>query len=239
MKKPDFIVLLVCFHLLLPFILSQTVLDAYLSFNSNHGYIMSFIKFAVLATLGESIGMRIREGVYWKPGFGILPRALVWGIIGMMIKMAFVIFAESAPALLGSMGIHPPTGPDPQILRQVGFSWLKLLTAFAAAVMMNLYFAPMFMTAHKITDLHITKTGGSLKGFFQPFDIGDHFRQIDWKVMWNFVFKKTLIFFWIPAQTLTFMLPEDFRILMAALLSIILGILLSFANRTAKKKQIV
>ncbi len=239
MKKSDFLVILIAFLLLVPFFISQTVLEAYLNFNSSHAYIISFIKFAILATFGESIGLRIREGIYWKKGFGLLPRALVWGVIGMSIKVAFVVFAESAPALLGSMGVMPPSGPDQHILQQLGFSWMKLLTAFTAAVVMNLYFAPMFMTAHKITDLHIMHTGGTLKGFFQPFDIGDHFRQIDWMIMWNFVFKKTLILFWIPAQTLTFMLPEDFRILIAALLSIILGIMLSLANRTVVKKRMV
>ncbi|MGE5424070.1 MAG: Mpv17/PMP22 family protein [Syntrophothermus sp.] len=234
MKRSDLLVIGGFILILLPFFLFRPVYDGYSWFNLNHGYITSFIKFAILATFGESIGLRIREGVYAKPGFGFLPRALVWGVIGMMIKAAFVIFAGSAPALLASVGI---TGADPQILRQPEFSWIKLLTAFTGSAMMNIYFAPMFMTAHKISDLHIMDTGGTLKGFFSPINIGRNFSRIDWMVMWNFVFKKTLIFFWIPAQTLNFMLPEAYRVLFAAVLSIILGILLSLANTFKKKKN--
>jgi len=51
----------------------------------------------------------------------------------------------------------------------------------------------------------------------------------DWKSMWGFVLKKTIPFFWIPAQTITFLLPVEFQILVAALYSTILGVFLAFA----------
>ncbi|MCK7530557.1 MAG: Mpv17/PMP22 family protein [Marinilabiliales bacterium] len=46
------------------------------------------------------------------------------------------------------------------------------------------------------------------------------------------VLKKTIPFFWIPAQTITFLLPPEFQILFAALLSTVLGVIL--ACRSAK-----
>ena len=55
--------------------------------------IMSFVKFALLSTLGEVIGLRISTGVYYKKGFGITPRAFVWGILGMGINLAFIVFS--------------------------------------------------------------------------------------------------------------------------------------------------
>jgi len=55
--------------------------------------------------------------------------------------------------------------------------------------------------------------------------------SIDWSRMWNFVFKKTIPFFWIPAHTITFLLPAQYRTAFAALLSVALGILLGIAGK--------
>ena len=106
MKKHDslfFLCVLVCF---LPFFLSDAVYDAYKQFNASHGMVMSFIKFAILSTLGEVIGLRISTGVYHRSGFGILPRAFVWGLLGLGINMAFVVFGGSSRIcfLFGSAG---------------------------------------------------------------------------------------------------------------------------------------
>jgi hypothetical protein len=95
---------------------------------------------------------------------------------------------------------------------------------------MNSFFAPVFMTVHKITDTHILNTGGTLKGLFTPIPIGKIMREMNWDVQWNFVFKKTIPLFWYPAHTITFLLPSDMRILFAAILGVVLGLLLSIAS---------
>jgi len=43
------------------------------------------------------------------------------------------------------------------------------------------------------------------------------------------VLKRTIILFWVPAQTVNFLMPEQFRVLIAAIYGIILGIILAFA----------
>lgn len=43
---------------------------------------MSFVKFAILATLGEMLGLRISTGVYHNKTFGIIPRMVIWGGTG-------------------------------------------------------------------------------------------------------------------------------------------------------------
>ena len=53
---------------------------------------------------------------------------------------------------------------------------------------------------------------------------------IDLRVFIGFVVLKTIPYFWIPAHTITFLLPETYRVLMAAYLSIALGILLTIAK---------
>ena len=208
MKKHDslfFLCVLVCF---LPFFLSDAVYDAYKQFNASHGMVMSFIKFAILSTLGEVIGLRISTGVYHRSGFGILPRAFVWGLLGLGINMAFVVFSAGVPAFASYLGVQDASG-----------------------IMSGPIFGPVFMTLHKVTDTHILATGGTLKGFFTPIPMGKILQGLNWKVQWGFVFKKTIPFFWFPAHTITFLLPGDARVLFAALLGVVLGIFLAVAAR--------
>jgi hypothetical protein len=195
-----------------------------------HPMIMSFIKFAVLATLGESIGLRIKEGRYNYRGFGLLPRAIVWGFLGLTIQMAFVIFSQGIPVFLTKI-----LGLDFGIPEEMTFG-SKLLIAFCISATMNLIYAPVMMTLHKITDLHIINNGGTVNGLLQPINMGEIMSNINWNVQWNFVFKKTIPFFWIPAHTITFMLPPEYRVLFAAALGIALGVILSLAAIKGKSK---
>jgi hypothetical protein len=236
MKRDDILTFLVVILILFPFFIFKPVLDFYHLFNKEHAYLASFIKFAILATFGESIGLRIRTGKYIQPGFGFLPRAIVWGFLGVSIKMAFVIFGEGAPFMLKTLGVSFPSENPADILRQNGYSWLKLLSAFSVSATLNLFFAPVFMTFHKITDMHIVDNKGTLKGFFTPIKFRKQFTELDWATMWDFIFKKTIPLFWIPAQTINFMLPEEYRVLFAAFLSIILGVLLSVAGLNNNSK---
>jgi hypothetical protein len=205
----------------LPFFLFKEVFEAYYLFNLEHGLAMSFIKFAILATLGEVIGLRIKTGTYYKKGFGLLPRALVWGFLGMTIYMAFSIFAAGTPVLLEKIGFKEAS---------------KFLVAFSISATLNLFYAPVMMTFHKITDIHIQKTGGTLQGFFTPIYFARIFKEINWEVLWNFVFKRTIPLFWIPAQTITFLLPEEYRVLFAAFLGIVLGVLLAIGALMERKE---
>ena len=54
---------------------------------------------------------------------------------------------------------------------------------------------------------------------------------IDWPDFFLFVVGKTIPLWWIPVHTLTFMLPSAYRVLAAAYLSIILGVILVYARR--------
>ncbi|MBE0648008.1 MAG: Mpv17/PMP22 family protein [Bacteroidales bacterium] len=235
-RLSDILVATIVVVLLLPFFLFPSVYEAYRTLNAEHGYLMAFVKFAFLATFGECIGLRIRTGKYYHSGFGLIPRALVWGFLGITIKIAFVIFGEGAPYALKTMGVVFPDPNPAYILRSPEFSGLKLLSAFAVGVTLNLFFAPVFMIFHRITDMHIIENHGTIRGFFTPIRVGYQISHLDWNSMWNFVLKKTVPFFWIPAQTLNFLLPEEWRVLVAAIYSIILGVLLSVASLMEEKR---
>lgn len=226
MKRQDFIFLCVILAVFLPFALSPRLYEAYQSFNAAHGMVMSFLKFAVLSTLGELLGLRISSGAYLRRGFGVLPRALVWGVLGMGINLAFIVFSTGIPAVAGYLGVHNPAG-----IMAGSLCIEKVLMAFAISVAMNSIFAPVFMTLHKITDTHILATGGTLRGLFSPIPMGDILQQLNWRVQWGFVFKKTIPLFWFPAHTVTFLLPEETRVLFAALLGVALGVILAVAAR--------
>lgn len=226
MKKGDLLFLCVTLVLFVPFFVSDELYGAYREFNSSHGMLASFFKFAVLSTLGELLGLRISSGSYYRKGFGVMPRAFVWGIFGMAINMAFAIFSTGIPAFAGYLGVENPAG-----IMSGNISVGKVALAFAVSVAMNSIFAPVFMTLHKITDTHILATGGTMRGLFSPIPMGEILQNINWKVQWGFVFKKTIPLFWFPAHTVTFLLPEDMRVIFAALLGVVLGLILAVAAR--------
>ncbi len=86
-----------------------------------------------------------------------------------------------------------------------GIGW-----AFAVSVLTNIFFGPQMMFFHRLEDNAI---------------------------MWDWNFKGlttawwTLLWFWIPAHTVTFSLPPDWQIGLAALWSVVLGLILGLTKR--------
>jgi len=230
MKKQDIFFISGVILFFAPFFISTDVYSWYTTFNANHGMIMSFLKFAVLATLGEVIGLRIKAGVYYSKGFGIIPRAIVWGFLGLTIKLAMIVFSTGMPLFLQYLGVEGAVAS-----MSGSITVIKVLTAFSISVGMNSIFAPVMMTLHKITDTHIINNGGTVRGLFRPIQFGKIISELNWKVQWNFVFKKTIPLFWFPAHTITFLLPENVQVLFAALLGVALGVIMAIAGRMDKK----
>ncbi len=233
MKKSDLVFVLILAAVFLPFLFIVPLTRWYHSFNTGHGMIMSFLKFAVLATLGELLGQRIKSGKYLHKRFGILPRALVWGIIGLSVKMAFIIFTKGTVPFLVYLGFtgSPEVFAGPLSLGKVG-------VAFCISAAMNCIYAPLMMAFHRITDTHIMEHGGSLRVLLRPIPWSRILQQLDWKVQWHFVYMRTIPFFWIPAHTLTFLMPESFQVLFAALLSIALGVILALAGKKRNEPEL-
>lgn len=227
MKRIDYIVLGTIALLIMIIVVQPDALGTFQAYTKAHGYLMSFLKFAVLATFGECVALRIVEGAYWKPGFGLLARAVMWGVLGLFLKACFTVFAVGAPHVLPSLGFSLNNSP--------GFGE-RLLVSFTISVMLNTVFAPVLMILHKIYDDHIAVHGGKLSALVQPVDMRTRLQAIDWNIMWGLVLKKTVPLFWIPAQTVTFMLPPDVRILFAAFLGGVLGVILAFASLSGKAK---
>lgn len=225
MKKSDYIVLAIVAIIILSFAFIPGAMDWFNTTTANHGLIMSFFKFAILGTFGEMLALRIRKGLYYEQGFGILPKMLIWGILGVVIASAMMIFKTGTVFLL-EKGFKIS---DAGIWFAGALSWGKVFVALCVSVLMNTLFAPVFMTFHKITDIHIQEIGGTLIGFFSsPLKIRDTMaNKIDWNTQVGFIFLKTIPLFWYPAHTITFLLPGNYQVIFAAFLGVVLGLILS------------
>ena len=159
--------------------------EVFKSLSSAHPYIMGFIKFGLLATVGEVLALRLRKKAWVLPVYTVW-RVIIWGLIGVAIT--FMMKTYSA--------------------------------------VMNLTFGPTFMAFHKCTDryLELRAEGTKKPGLRRVIE------TVDWHKFVSFTLFKTIPLFWIPAHTLTFMLPPEYQVIAAATLSIALGIILSLKS---------
>ncbi len=186
-------------------------------------YPMGFAKFALLATMGELLVLRMGSGRWARP-VGLWAKALVWGLVGVLVVLMFTLFNTGVQAA-GAVGLLP-----------LGSGWVKtLLVAFWTSAIMNLTFGPVFMAAHRISDAWIeARFGGKGPSSRKGSSSGPVIASIDWKRFLDFVVGRTIPLFWIPAHTLTFLLPSGYRIVVAAFLSIALGVILTWGKRANK-----
>lgn len=208
----DFIWLAVLILFTLLIILPPTH-ASFISLTTRFPYPMGFLKFAILASMGELLVVRLKSGI-WKFPAGLPWKVLVWGLLGIAITFMFTFFSlgVSGIAAKGMLGSGTSFGS-------------KLLQAFMTSALMNLTFGPVFMALHRITDTTIeflTKK--------EKIGQGKVLKSIDWADFINFVVFKTIPIWWIPVHTITFLLPVEYRVLVAAYLSIILGIILVYAR---------
>lgn len=86
-----------------------------------------------------------------------------------------------------------------------GLGW-----ALALSTLTNVFFGPQMMLFHRLEDNLILRRSGY-----------DGMAPALWTLLW----------FWIPAHTLTFSLPVDYQIGLAALWSLALGVILGLRQR--------
>lgn len=219
MKKKDLLwalgLILIIFILVYP-----DTHKLFIEATKSYPYIMGFVKVSILATMGELLAIRITTGDFKKPT-GVLYKFIIWGFIGMVFVVMFDIYAGGV-SFATSKGLLPKVG---------GETLSKVINAFFISAIMNLTFAPTFMAFHRVTDTFIEMGNGRLNKIFS-LKISQVLKAIDWNGFIGFVVLKTIPLFWIPAHTVTFILPPEYRVLVASFLSIALGAILA----TAKKK---
>jgi len=219
MKFKDFIWIVVLLIISL-FVFLPITNPIFVKLTTNYPYLMGFLKTMILASMGEILVKRLRTGYYFKdPGFYL--KAIIWGLLGMVFVFVFPLFDGGIRIIFN----------DQVMFNHEFFN--QLIYAFMISFSMNVIFAPTFMMFHRFTDTYIDLAEGSVKKIFRiPFD--EVVKKIDYQFFFSFVIIKTIPFFWIPAHTITFMLPSTYRVLMASYLSIALGMLLSFKRANKK-----
>ena len=210
MKKGDIIwssvIILIVLFLLIP-----TTRGIFKDLTAAHPYLMGFIKFSILATMGELLSLRIVKKDWQKPT-GLFYRMIVWGFLGMAIVLVFDLFNSGVDAAQ-SKGLLPGESST-------------FLLAFFTSALMNIIFAPTMMAFHRITDTYIEKKSISNN----KLNLEKVVSSINWGDFVTFVILKTIPLFWIPAHTIVFLLPDVYRIITAAFLSMALGAILAFAS---------
>jgi len=185
--------------------------EVFKAWTASHPYAMGFAKIALLGTMGELLGARIVTGAWRLGGIRIYQRLLVWGFLGIVFTVVFPLFSFGVEGLLAA-GLVPGAGS-------------ALAAALWKSLFMNLIFAFPMMVFHRITDTLIER--GEL---FSVWPLLEVWRAIDWRSMLHVV-GFACLWFWIPAHTLTFTLPAEFRVVSAALLAVVLGGILGFAKK--------
>jgi len=176
-----------------------------------HPYLLGLVKIGVLGTMGELLGKRIARGAWTLRGIRLDQRFVVWAFLGVVCAAVFPLCSFGVDGLLAA-GLLPGAG-------------VALAAAFWKSFFMNLIFAPPMMVFHRLTDTLIDR--GQLLG---RWPVVQTFVAIDWRTLFR-VPLLACVWFWIPAHTLTFMLPPEYRVLSAALLAIALGFIMGVANR--------
>ncbi|MFU8786536.1 MAG: hypothetical protein ACNA7U_04745 [Candidatus Izemoplasmataceae bacterium] len=188
--------------------------EAFFSFTDQYVLVGGFIKFFIFASIGDIISHRIRQKNYHV--IGLLPKAIIWGFIGIVIVYVFRIFTEGV-YYLQSENLLP-------------FFGIPFFFAFFTSLFMNLIFAPTMMLFHRITDHYIEHKNSDINHSFYSTIL-----QVDYQKFVTFVVFKTIPLFWIPAHTITFLLPENYRVFFASILGVMLGLILGFAKQQKKE----
>ncbi|MBI5531906.1 MAG: hypothetical protein HY898_04270 [Deltaproteobacteria bacterium] len=191
--------------------------EAFEAATKAHPYPMGIAKIALLGTMGELLGGKIVTGKWRLGGIRLWQRVLVWALLGVMFTAVFPLFSFGVDGLLDK-GLLPGKG-------------IVLVTAFWKSFFMNMIFAFPMMVLHRITDTLIDRNQ-----LFSSWPLVEVFVGIDWRNMFRVV-GAACIWFWIPAHTLTFVLPPEYRVMSAALLAIVLGMILGIAKKRARAAQ--
>ncbi|MFA5107730.1 MAG: hypothetical protein WC497_05415 [Patescibacteria group bacterium] len=184
-----------------------------------HGPLMAFAKFFLLGTLGTIISTVLVKG-NWAIAHGV-EQSLVWGVFGVWIGASFVYAPAGVNALLAKNWwpslswlwsfLGCPNGGARWWMAFSTSAWINVLGGYAYTMMVT----------HKYTD-HLI-----LNHWHGIFGLTDFAGSVDPNVVIAFLWK-TIWLFWLWAHAITFRLPEEWRVIFGALLSVALGILLAW-----------
>lgn len=195
--------------------------ELFIATTEAYPYIGGFCKFAILATMGELLGIRVMRGDWKKPN-GLIFRAVIWGVLGVVITLALPVFSSGVTKA--------------QEIGRLPFKGSIFANALLTSTVMNVLQSPAIFLFHKCTDTYIDEKYNRNGSKVTLKDVSD---KIDWYTYLNFTVLKTIPFFWIPCHTIVFLFPAEYRVIAAAFASIALGLILALANKSKSKTNLV
>jgi hypothetical protein len=173
--------------------------------------------------------------IQWVKDNPLLSAAVQFGIlgtIGEIISCSFRAKKLALPGKLYQVGLKILAWALLGVIIKYGFAGMKGFTralldhgmlpsfldagigwAFAVSVLTNVFFGPQMMFFHRLEDNLILwewNTAGLTTAWW------------------------TLLWFWIPAHTVTFSLPPEYQIGLAAVWSVVLGLILGLSKGRGK-----
>ncbi|HNT29721.1 MAG TPA: hypothetical protein PKL83_02095 [bacterium] len=192
--------------------------SSFTTLTSQHPYLMGFVKFGLLATFGRLLAFRLVKTKRWEVNTLLLPQALLWGLTGIWITAAFSMFGLGTTGLM-SASLWPQTSGVALALSKS--LWINLLGGYG--------FFMMFV--HEISERFVcSRLSGQL---VSPAQLIEQLARENWFVP-IFI---TVFVWWVPAHTITFLLPRTWQILFAASLSIVLGLIKALIARSAPQQK--
>ncbi|MBS5549788.1 MAG: hypothetical protein KHX40_11450 [Oscillospiraceae bacterium] len=188
-------------------------------FNQAMPYLAGFIQFAVYATAGELLSTRILEGI-WAVNRAVWFKAATWGIGGVFVTLAFTLFSAGTKQAMAD-GLLP-------------FASNALALAFFTSCTNNLFFAPLHSALMRVCGNYaeLRFLHGRRPTIQEAVD------SVDWGELVDFTLFKTIPCFWIPVNTVSFLLPEGYRVVSAAMLSLVFGILMTILKLRERKNKV-
>ena len=170
-----------------------------------------FLQLGLLGTMGDLLAGKLATGRWRLAGIRLHQRVLVWGVYGAVFSLIFPLFSAGVDGLLAA-GLLP--GAES-----------ALAVALWKSLFLNTIYAFPAMTAQTVA-MRMVERGR----LFRRWPLVEVFTSLDWHTMFRVV-GGSCLWFWLPANTVSFLLPPAFRVPSAALLGLVLGVILGFAGR--------
>jgi hypothetical protein len=178
-------------------------MDMYIQWVKQYPILSACAQFAILGPLGEIVASSV---VSRRAALPCSPLQMLAKALAWALLGAIIKYG-----FVGMKGFTDAVLPS--LVPAAGVPLLQTAGyAFARSVFTNVLFGPQMMLFHRLEDNLILGQRG-FAGIEKAF--------------------KTLIWFWIPAHTVTFCLPEPFQIGLAALWGLALGTILGLSKKAA------
>lgn len=187
-------------------------------FNEKYPYIAGFTQFTMFATSGELLSVRILNGK-WEFNKSTAFKALVWGTSGLFVTLMFNVLSSGVPVVM-KLGFLP-------------FYGNRFATALFTSVLLNLFFAPIHSAAIRI----FSSYGEERFLHNRRLSAIEATQSVEWGEFVDFTVFKTVPFFWIPVNTIGFLLPRGLQVAFAAILSFVFGMLMTVLKLRERRRM--